>query len=189
MNVPLLASLMLVLALVTPASSLAQQKIAAGDRVRVDDGSYDAKTGQVLLTTGKVVELNSDSLILATERGQEHFSLAHINFVEKYHGVDGARLVTGIVVGSVLGAGLTAAVWSGLCSIDLNVGFGGGISDSECFRKNATAWIVGFGILGGAVGALIGSRTGWERVPLDELRVGPSPVTPDGVAVSFSLRL
>jgi hypothetical protein len=42
------------------------------------------------------------------------------------------------------------------------------------------------------LGALVGSTIKtdrWETVPLDDIRVGPSPVTPDGVAVSVTLRL
>lgn len=48
------------------------------------------------------------------------------------------------------------------------------------------------GGVGAGVGAAIGAvaRTDrWETVPLDDIRVGLSPVTPDGVAVSATLRL
>jgi hypothetical protein len=150
--------------------------------VRVTAPSLDLDKG-----VGTVAALETDTLVVNTEQRADALEvpLADVTKLEVHRG---QKSKTG--TSALIGAGFGAALGVSVALI--------GCADNECLSDgDATAGVAvllgaGGALLGAGLGALIGSGTKvdrWETVPLDDIRVGPSPVTPDGVAVSVTLRL
>jgi len=195
---PRITHLIAVLALTTPVNLLAQQeaRIAPGDRVRVMAPSISAD-----LLVGTVLEVGADTCLLAIEGHAPPYSLPFTS-IRRLDLSRGTRSNTGkgAKIGAVIGAGL-GAVLGGLiateerlvnpsCDPDNNL-FGCQTEETTDYAVVA-AFAVGLAVVGAGAGALIGAVSKserWKAVPLGELRVGPSPVTEDGVALSVSLRL
>ena len=182
MNVTRTACVTVFLVIAAPAGLLAQDDpgVSPGDKVFVWTTSDDR-------IRGKVLELDADTLILAVHNGERHISLSSSKWLEKSLGVNESRMAAGALIGLALGAVVTVGIWAGICSADYGLGTGTS-SSGECFSENAPPYIIGAGVLGGVIGAVIGYEDRWEKVKLDKIRVGLSPHTADGVAVSVSLR-
>ncbi len=160
MNVPRITCLTVFLVLAAPAGLLAQDDpgVSPGDKVTVWTTSDDR-------IRGKVLELDGDTLILAVDNGERHISLSSIKWLEKSLGVNESRMAAGAVIGLAVGVGVTVGIYAGLCSLQTS-GFGAGeTSSGECFSENALPYIIGAGVLGGVIGAVIGYEDRWERVP------------------------
>lgn len=163
---------------------VADTSIAPGDRVRVTAPSMHLRKG-----VGTVAALQPDTLVLNTEQRtdalQVPLAVADMTKLEVHRGQKsqiGVGALTGFVVGAAAGVGIALAS----CSGD---GCQWGTEDETVLA--AVVYGAGGGLLGALVGAMIGSIIRvdrWQDVPLDDIRVGPSPVTPDGVAVSVALR-
>jgi len=181
---PRIAVLMLMLAFAAPAHLAAQDPaVAPGSRIRVYAPSINAKR-----FVAAVVSLDGDSLTLDAEIWRDGawkprltVPFASMNSLEvsrRRHSNAGK----GALIGGGVGAGLVLA---SLYSCD---GYCGGPGE----EGKAVAGVAIGGALGAGVGALIGlmfHSEDWQAVPLDKLRIGPSPVTMDGVATSLTLRL
>ncbi|NIM52757.1 MAG: hypothetical protein GTO22_26515 [Gemmatimonadales bacterium] len=93
----------------------------------------------------------------------------------------------GALIGGLAGASLGAIVAAGACSADLPFG-----AKPSCSEGDVVAIVALFTVPVTGIGALIGAVTKadrWENVPLDRIRLGPSPVAADGLALSATLRL
>ena len=187
MNAPRMASLVAALAVTASACSgyVADTSVAPGDRVRVTAPSMHLRKG-----VGTVAALQRDTLVLNTEQRtdalQVPLAVADMTKLEVHRGQRsqiGVGALTGFVVGAAAGVGIALAI----CSEDE---CRWGTEDETVLA--AVVYGAGGGLLGALVGAMIGSAIRvdrWQDVPLDDIRVGLSPVTPDGVAVSVTLRL
>ena len=170
-------ALALALIVTTSACSghVADTSIAPGDRVRVTAPSIDMNR-----SVRTVAALETDTLVLNTDERANALQvpLADVTKLEVHRGKkSGAR--TGALIGLAFGGGVTL-----LASFN-----------EDCADNCLALAFVSVPILGGAtagLGALIGlaiQTDRWEAVPLDDIRVGPSPISGDGVAVSVALRL
>lgn len=195
---PRITHVIAALALTTPAVLLAQQEasIGPGHRVRASAPSISANW-----VVGTVLEVRTDTCFLAVEGHASPYSLPftsirrlEISRGERTSSSKGARIgaLAGAALGLLVGVEIGTTEHERASCADLEY------SLFECRPETKTdlavvgAFTVGLGGLGAATGALIGFASKserWDVVPLDELRVGRSPVTRDGVAVSVSLRL
>lgn len=164
------------LLLATSVDLFAQQGslVAPGDRVRV------SRLGSVPPLVCTVLALKADTLVLDAEDrvAPLEVPLALVEKVEVSHGKK-SRIGTGAIVG-----GLTGALLGALGSLAWG--------DAGSLGSDAGVAILASTAAGTGIGALIGAATKtdrWEEVPLTDIRVGLSPVTPDGVAVSVAYRL
>lgn len=192
MNAPRTASLVAALAVTTwsCAGHVADTSIAPGDRVRVTAPSMDLEKG-----VGTVAALETDTLVVNTgERADAlEVPLADVTKLEVHRGQK-SRTGRGALIGAGVGAlagvatvAIACASTTGGCDFSESGG-----SDELSDLAVATALVLMGTVVGAGVGAIIGLATRvdrWQAVPLDDIRVGPSPVTPDGVAVSVTLRL
>lgn len=185
MNALRIASLTAALLLTASVDLFAQHgpPVAPGDRVRV------SRLGSVvppLVCT--VSALKADTLVLNTEQRTDalELPLASLAKLEVSRGqkpatARGAKI--GFLAGAAVGAGVGAA---------LGASFGEQDCSSSCIVGIAGIGALAGGIGGTLVGLSIGAATNsdlWEPVPLDQLRVGVSPVTRGGVAVWVVPRL
>jgi len=178
-------SLVLALLVTTWACSgyVADTSVAPGDTVRVTAPSMDMDD-----SVGTVAALETDTLTVQVEERADalYVPLADVTKLEVRRGQKsnvGKGALIGLGVGALMGVGLGLLVVEGGEACDRGV--------QDCWQ----AIPAGAGLLG-AVGAGLGALIGlgaridrWETVPLDQLRVGPSSVDADGVAVSVTLRL
>jgi len=181
-----IAHLVAVLAAVAPTEILSQDKpsIKPGSRVRVTAPSVFDKR-----VAGTVSEVKSDTLAVSVEEGVSVLlvSLKDVTRLEVSHGRRshaglGAKIgaMTGFVTGFVLVVA-TYEECTGFCPAP----------DPGPVGTAAIAGLA-FGIGGAALGAIVGAlikTDRWEEIPLDELRIEPSPVAADGVSVSASIGL
>jgi len=176
MKAPRITSLAVVLLVTMSVELFAQQgsPVTPGVRVRV------SRLGNVPRVVCTVLALKADTLVLDAEDRVETLEVP-LALVEKVEISRGKKSNTagGAIAGGLFGAVLGAACASG------PGGYGCGGSDAEYVALATIAAGTGIGAL---IGAAIKTDR-WEQVPLDDIRVGLSPVTPDGVAVSFALRL
>lgn len=176
MNAPRITSLAVVLFLTTSGELFAQQglPVTPGDRVRIST----LGTAPPLVCT--VLALKADTLVLDARDGVETLEVP-LALVKKVEVSRGKK--SNIGPGAIAG-GLTGAVFGAICASGPG-GYSCGGSDAKVVALAITA-------AGTGIGALIGaaSKTDrWEEVPLTDIRVGLSPITLDGVAVSVALRL
>jgi len=186
MNALRIACMAAGLAVVAPTEILSQDKpsIRPGSRVRVTAPSVFNKR-----VAGTVDVVGSDTLAVNAEKGGGVL-LVSLKDVTRLEVSDGRRshaglgakigLMTGFVTGFVIVVA-TYEECTDFCPVP----------DPGPVGTAAIAGVV-FGIGGAALGAIVGAlikTDRWEEVPLDELRIGPSPVSADGVSVSASLRL
>ena len=187
MNASRMASLVAALAVATWSCSgyVADTSVAPGDTVRVTAPSMDMDD-----SVGTVAALETDRLTVQVEERADALSvpLADVTKLKVRRGQK-SNAGKGALIG--LGVGAAAGVITALLSC----------ADSQCDWDNAgddvtgyTAVVLGAGgaLLGAGIGAIIWSSIKtdrWQTVPLDQLRVGPSSVDADGVAVSVTLRL
>jgi hypothetical protein len=92
----------------------------------------------------------------------------------------------GALIGGLIGAALGGAAATAAC--------GGMVLGQEgsCSGGEVVGGVVVGGLIVGAVGATIGAlirSEGWQVIPLSGLRVQPSPVTGDGLAILVTVRL
>ena len=168
--------------------------LTVGERVRISKRPKSARFGDPIV--GSVAELRNDTLALRTEkpRGTLLVSLTSLKKLEVYQGTrsnTGRGAGIGFLMGALVGASVGFAMGDDPPCVPQ--GLFGCMMDFR-FRKEEKA--AGLGIAGALGGALIGTIVGaatrtdrWEEIPLDELRIQPSPVAPDGVGLSASLRL
>ncbi len=190
MNAQKIVPIAVALILMPFADLAAQQKttVTPGSRIRASAPSVSSKP-----FVGDVVGWESDSLIVDArvwQKGtrlnqQVKVAMGSLTKLEVSRGRK-SRFLQGLGYGFLVGA-VTGTV----------IGAASGDDDPSQFfsmtaGEKAAVGAVSLGLLGGIVGGVIGLSSPaekWEEVPLDRLRVGPSPVTADGVAVSVSLRL
>lgn len=190
MNAPSSALLLAVLAVTAPCELNAQQDstLAVGERVRISKRPRSAEYGDPV--TGSLTEIRRDTLVVQVE-SPNVFVFVPLSSVKKLEVSRGkkSRARTGATVG-FWGGALAGAVIV-LASDEQSDGGLLDINPEELVGKTAGGAVVG-ALIGAAVGAGIGAlfkTDRWEEIPLDELRIGPSPIAPDGVSVSASLRL
>jgi len=162
---------------------IADTWIDPGDRVRVTAPSLDLDKD-----VGTVASLVADTFVVEMEDRADALDVpfSHVTRLEVHRGQK-SRAGAGALIGAGAGAatGLTVALVS--CAGD------------ECHLDGsdvtgAVVLVLGAGsaLAGAGLGALIGTAIKtdrWQLVPLDRIRVGRSPATPDGVALSVTLRL
>lgn len=180
MNAPRITSLAVVLLVTMSVELFAQlgSPVAPGDRVRV------SRIGNVPRVVCTVLALKADTLVLDAEDRVETLEvpLALVQKVEISRGKKsntGWGAIAGGLIGALLGAA-GASSWTDPWSGESGWGSDAGVV------------VLGVTAAGAGIGALIGAATKtdrWEEVPLDDIRVGLSPVAPNGVAVSVALRL
>lgn len=186
MNESRLASLVAALALTTwsCAGYVAGTSVSPGDRVRVTAPRVDLSKG-----IGTVAALGADTILVAVEGGANALALplSDVKKLEVYRGTK-SQAGRGAGIGFLVGAGmgtLLGALGSGMCGME-------GDPEPGC----VAGFTIGAALLGGGVGLLLGVGIGaasgrtdrWETVRLDDIRVGPSPVTADGRAITVSMR-
>jgi hypothetical protein len=130
-----------------------------------------------------VTALETDRLVLHTSERADvlYVPLADVTRLELYQGKRRHWLLgggIGLAVGAVTGAVLGLVI----------EGCYEGMETAECSAFFAVALGVPGLVVGGAIGFFVRTDR-WEEVPLTKLRVGPSPVSADGLAVSVTLRL
>ena len=162
--------------------------VTPGDRVRIKAPTISTRQFE-----GEVVALRSDTLIIDAriwERGrmqwrdqpQAKIPVASVDRIDISRGKK-SNVGKGAITGGLIGAG-----------IGLVIGIGAAAEDGGFFDfgpEVVPAAVLAVGAYGAGIGALIGlimPGERWEEVPVDELRVGPSPVAPDGLALSATLR-
>lgn len=190
MYAPRVASLVAALLLTASVDLFPQQQppLVSGDRVRV---SW-LGTAPLVCT---VVALKTDTLVLDVENLSAPVGVP-LDLVKKLEvgrqrSNAGRGALTGGLIGAAVGAVFGLIVWSD--SPSDTTGFLS--NEPQAIDWGPEAVPVFAGILGGigaGVGLLIGAASHsdrWEEVPLTDIRVGLSPSTPDGVAVSVALRL
>ncbi len=174
-----------------PSADLAAQETTAvtpGSRIRASAPSVSNKP-----FVGDVVGWESDSLIANARvwqsgtwlNQQVKVGIGSLTKLEVSRGRK-SRFLQGLGYGLLVGAATGAVIGAASGDDDPSTWF------AMSAGEKAAVGAISLGLLGGIVGGVIGlSSPGerWEEVPLDRLRVGPSPVTADGVAVSVSLRL
>jgi hypothetical protein len=183
MNVPKTASAVAALVITAWSCSgyVADTSLAPGDTVRVE-------APRIYNSVATVAALETDTLVVQVEDRADALSvpLADVTKLEVRRGQK-SNAGRGSLIGSLVGAGAGAA---------LGALAGAAIPPDSC-ANGCVVGVAGIGALaGGAVGALVGLAIGsssksdrWEAVPLDQLRVGPSPVGAEALAVSVTLRL
>ncbi|UCF21029.1 MAG: hypothetical protein JSU87_06470 [Gemmatimonadota bacterium] len=189
MNAPRIVLPIALLLIAASSGAQAQDKrtLAAGDRVRLTAPSVSTRQFE-----GEVVALRPDTLVVDARiwerarmqwRQQEAMiPLQSLTALEISRGKK-SNVGKGALTGGLIGAGIGLVIGIGAASED-----GGFI---EFGPEVVPAAAVTVGACGAGIGALIGLLSPgerWEEVPLDQLRVGPSPVAADGVAVSLSLQ-
>ncbi len=180
MAAPRIVSLVFVLFLTTSVKLTAQDTLSAGDKVRV--------TTAVERVVGYWVSLEGNRLTLRTEKRDSSLvlPLASLTKLEVSRGQKSA-IAKGAGIGFLVGAGVGAGVGA-----LIGASQGENVCSDECRVAFA-----GIGALaGGAVGTLVGLGIGaaskserWVSVPLEEIRIGLSLHSADGIAISVSLRL
>jgi hypothetical protein len=135
---------------------------------------------------GEVSALRGDTLFVDVGGSSPTpVALSRVSTIEVSHGTK-SNVGKGALIGGLVGAALGGAAATAAC---------GGIvmgQEVSCSGGEIVGGVVVGGLIVGAVGATIGAliRTeGWEQIPLSGLRVQPSPVTGDGLAISAALRL
>ncbi|UCF19031.1 MAG: hypothetical protein JSU87_14030 [Gemmatimonadota bacterium] len=160
--------------------------VVPGDRVRVTAPRMDLNK-----SVGSVAALHTDTVVFDVQDRSDALGvpLAHVTKLEVHRGqksMAGRGALIGAGFGTAIGLGLAVAICSGdNCTSASGDQYGLAIAAAVVLGVGAVA-------LGAGIGALAGltSKTDrWENVPLDQLRVGPSPVGADGLAVSVTLRL
>ena len=185
----LLAASFTLLTLVTTvsATAFAQQEppVVAGDRVR-----FKAPAVATERLVGTLASLAADTCVMYVEGRADPLTLplASLTWLQVSRGRE-SRVGRGAVIGTLVGVavGLLAPLY--VC----------GWEEIQCPGEGSIGFLVlwvgsvaGGALLGAGTGALIGSTTivdHWETIPLNEIRVGPSRVTVDGVAMSLSIPL
>ena len=177
MNAPRIASLAVALVFTASVDLFAQQEplIEPGDTVKVALASAAHE--------GIVLALKPDTILLEVRDATEPLTLllASATRLEVKRGRK-SRAGLGGGIGGLIGMYTAAGIAEAFCDSS---------GDEECIGARFGGGLIGFVALG-AVGVAVGSLIKvdrWEEVPLDDIRVGLSPVTPDGVAVSVTLRL
>ena len=176
---PRITVLILVLVFAAPAYLAAQDPVVApGSRVRVYAPSINAEQ-----FVGTVVSSKADALTLDAEiwwdgawKPRLDIAYSDMRSLELSQGRH-SNAGKGALFGGLIGVGAVAAAAL----------YGGGSWDGEVWARAALVVGVGTGI-----GAVIGSLSheeDWQAVPIDSPRIGQSPVSVDGVAVSVLLRL
>jgi hypothetical protein len=186
-----IAALIALLSLTAP-EILAQQAtpLVPGTRVRVGLPTVTDHDGWRISTvehlTGKATALRGDTLFVDVGGpSPTPVALSRVATIEVSHGTK-SNVGKGALIGGLVGVALGGAAYAVGCGSEL---YGQEVS---CSGGEVAGGVVLFGLGGAAAGALIGAliRTeGWEQIPLSSLRVQPSPVTGDGLAISASLRL
>ena len=190
MNAHRIVMLVAILAL-TPPGALAQQvaPLVPGTRVRVgvpttaDHRGWRISTVQRL--TGRLVAVRRDTLFVDVGGASPTpVALSRVSTVEISQDTK-SNAGKGALIGGLVGAALGGAAMAGACSAEI-LGEQPGCSGGE-----VAGGVLVFGLSGAAAGALVGAlirSEGWQSIPLRDVRVQPSPVTGDGVAISASLR-
>ncbi len=181
---PRITILMVMLVIAAPVYLAAQDPVVApGSRIRVYAPGINDKR-----FVGTVVGLNAETLTLDAEiwhdgvwRPRLDVARAEIRTLELSRGRHSKAGKYALIGGLVGTATVLAAVYS--CD-----GYCGGPGDEG---RVVAGVAIGAGI-GAGIGALIGASShseDWQTVPLDRLRIGPSPVSADGMAASFKIPL
>lgn len=176
-----------------PLEMLAQQgqSIAPGDRVRVRIFPTNCIRGCVPITlTGTISELSPGMIVFESDGQAGVLTRYPVTSLERLEVTRGKKSLsrTGAAIGLLAGAIAGTVIWAG------SVDEAESLSDIGPTGEDLAEWVAA-GTLGGlggaALGALVGSSVKIDRcegIPLSELRVDPSPVSSDGLAVSASLR-
>lgn len=183
MSVPRIVTLVAALLLTAFVDLFAQEKpaVAPGAKVRVSAPPVVEKR-----VVGFVVLLDRDTLVLNVEGRAEPLTvpLASVSVLEVHRGRK-SRVGRGALIGLAVGAGggaiIGALATSDSCLFD----------PDPCPAAGAGAGALFFVLPGTVIGAIIGALTRtdrWETVPLDQIRVGLTPLQPHGFTVSFSVR-
>ncbi len=171
--------------LATPVALKSQglEGVTAGDRVRLTAPAI----GVVKRQTFTLVGVTADSITLSPV-GQDitiDCAIADLSSLQAHRGQKRATWRGLVIVGTTGAAiGILAGLVDGSDPPDELFGMSAG--------EKALIGGVALGVLGGAVGALLGSTAKvdrWEKVPLIQVRVAPSDIVARGFAVSASLRL
>jgi hypothetical protein len=170
----------LLLILLSFTSLAAQDTLTAGDKVRV--------TTDEQRIVGHWVSFDGNRLTLTSEDRDSSLVLpfASLTKLEVSRGQKSA-IAKGAGIGFLVGAGVGAGVGA-----LIGASQGENVCSDECRVAFA-----GIGALaGGAVGTLVSLGIGaaskserWVSVPLEEIRIGLSLHSADGIAISVSLRL
>ena len=159
-----------------------------GERVRISKRPKSERYGDPII--GSVTDQRMDTLVVLVEGAGRVIriplsSVKRLEVVTGRKSKAGAGALVGLVTGAITGA-LLGNYW-GSVSCSGTYGF------TICLEKGEAAALsaLGFGLAGAGLGALVGSFIKvdrWETIPVDELRIEASPVAPDGVSLSASLR-
>lgn len=201
MNANGLARLVAALAVTTwsCAGHVTETSLAPGARVRVAAPAIEHGWG-----VGTLAALEADTIVVEIDaihspnRGSQPWhgpdalalALSDVKRLEVQRSQK-SRAGTGVLIGATAGAAAGAigfAIGQGTLLKECSTGSGCGLPGDAVI---ALAFIGGGAVVGAGIGALIGSQSEgdhWEKVPLGDIRVTPSLVTPDGLAISVSAR-
>ena len=190
MNAHRIAALIALLAVV--ASDIHAQQatpLAPGTRVRVGVPTTADHRGWQIVTvqhlTGRLVALRRDTLFVDVGGASPTtVALGRVSTIEISSGTK-SNAGKGALIGGLVGAALGGVAMAGACSAEI-LG-----EEASCGGGEVAGGVVVFGLGGAAAGLFIGAlikSESWQSIPLRDVRVQPSPVTGDGVAISASLR-
>jgi hypothetical protein len=195
MSAPRIVLLLPALLILVPIGLHAQQEppVAPGDRVRVTAPSVSARP-----VVGQLLAMHSDSLSIEAEKWRPgghrqqvvNVPVGSLTQLEVSRGRT-SKAGTGALVGFVV-TGLAVGAFAQAFCTNFTLFESDPDDAGECLPRSLLAGGAGGLFIGVPLGLLIGSRSKgdrWEEVPLNMLRIGPSPVTTDGVALSVSLSL
>jgi hypothetical protein len=179
--------LLLLVALSHPAACAQPSAIAPGDRIRITTTRIVGSVVRSSSIVGTFVRSSSDSLLLATETREVMIPRHTVQSVEVRTGQKTKALAGGLI-GAALGGLAFALLESGAEEKESS-----GISDMDLIGlpTGPVINVFYFGLIGGAVGALIGSRfrsDRWERVSI-EASVGLMGIHPNGAQPVPGLRV
>jgi hypothetical protein len=168
-----------------PVDTEADQECSSGRSWNEGSQKWVSQILCRLRLVGNLAARDRDSLTVDQAGVPTTLTLAHVSKFEVSSGKksnSGRGALKGGLAGATLGLVIGISAWAGSEP-----------GDYFTFGPEAVAASAGvLGAIGAGVGLLIGGLTRserWEEVPLEELRVGPSPIDADGVEISVTLPL
>ena len=188
MNVARIATVLIVSVLTTPISLLAQRDtlvLEPGMRIRVRAPTIepDKFVATVTGVHGDTLELYAEVGRGDVERSMLEVPLSAVTRLGVSQGKH-PNLGKGALTGGLVGAAIGLAV--GISATGEEAGIYE-LGASEVLQLTAGLGAIGAGV--GMIFAVLLPGERWEEIPLDKIRIEPSPVATDGVSVSLSLRL
>ena len=183
MNAPRVTTLLAALFIVAPTLLAAQEDtlVASGERVRVTAPGLSSNP-----IVGTFDQVNRDTLLLSIDGRAEPISVP-ISSVSKLEVSAGTKsnFAKGLGIGFLIGA-TTGALIGAASGDDDPSAFMAFTAEEKAVGAGLVLGLAG-GLLGGIIGAVNPSER-WEAVPVDELRIEPSPHVADAVALVASIK-